>query len=393
MVKFLRKFFWEKIGKRLNDYHFGILTGSPCRFMQAVGYSLKNQHPVKLKKRICIALGLFSLFLSANSYSQMITGIWKGKINRQKVEVKIIQKGDSLTGTSYYYESAGNYRRYSIKGYFDANTNEAVWWDDQLLVEKSGRFSSGKPGKMPLLSRADFNCPGGAKMMLDGKASKLEDETDIKGEVHLDKTNQPVFEDEWDYVIDNYTFGANDPDIIDSIALVAKQPPPVIINTEPAGKPVTISPAPPIAEKTLPEKKEPLKEKPVIADSKPLAPPTIEEKFVARQKTFIKEIPLTGDSVELKFYDNAEIDGDSISLFLNDKLLQQHIRLTANAYIIKLAVKELQLTNELVMVAENLGAIPPNTAYLVAIINGERYDAYLASTEGSSAMIKFTRKE
>ena len=67
--------------------------------------------------------------------------VWKGKINRQKAEVKIIQNGDSLTGTSYYYESANNYRRYSIKGYFDATTNEAVWWDDQLIEEKSGRFN------------------------------------------------------------------------------------------------------------------------------------------------------------------------------------------------------------------------------------------------------------
>src|SRR5688572_15572585 len=72
---------------------------------------------------------------------QMITGSWKGKINRQKVEVKIIQNGDSLTGTSYYFESPGNYRRYSIKGYFDPLTNSAVWWDDRLLEEKSGRFS------------------------------------------------------------------------------------------------------------------------------------------------------------------------------------------------------------------------------------------------------------
>ena len=86
----------------------------------------------------------------------MITGVWKGKINRQKVELKIIQNGDSLTGTSYYYESANNYRRYSIRGYFDAGSNEAVWWDDQLLEEKSTKFSISSPGKVPMLSRADF---------------------------------------------------------------------------------------------------------------------------------------------------------------------------------------------------------------------------------------------
>jgi hypothetical protein len=354
---------------------------------------IKKSCTLKQEKCICIAFGLLSLLLSADSYSQMITGTWKGRINRQKVEVKIIQKGDSLTGTSYYYESAGNYRRYSIIGFFDARTNEAVWWDDQLLEEKSNRFSINTPGKMPLLSRADFNCPGGGKMMLDGKVFKPDDETDSKGEVHLDKISQPLFEDEWDFVIENYTVGANDPDVIDSVALIAKLPGPVITTAETVEKLVTITPVPTSQERTLTEKKEPVPENPVIAGSKPLAPPAIEEKFNSRLKTFIKDIPLAGDSVELKFYDNAEIDGDSISLFLNGKLLQQHIRLTANAYIIKLSVKELQLTNELVMVAENLGSIPPNTAYMVAIINEERYDAYLASTEGSSAMIRFTKKE
>ena len=99
----------------------------------------------------------------------MITGVWKGKIGKQKAEVKIIQKGDSLTGTSYYYESVGNYRRYSIKGYFDQENSSAVWWDDQLIEEKSARFNLGL-GKVAFLSRADFNCPGGGEMMLDGNA-------------------------------------------------------------------------------------------------------------------------------------------------------------------------------------------------------------------------------
>jgi hypothetical protein len=110
-----------------------------------------------LKAALLSFFSLLTLLVSTTSSAQMITGVWKGKINKQKVEVKIIQNGDSLTGTSYYYESAANYRRYSIKGYFDANTNEAVWWDDQLIEEKSGRFNISTPGKMPLLSRAHYN--------------------------------------------------------------------------------------------------------------------------------------------------------------------------------------------------------------------------------------------
>jgi hypothetical protein len=323
----------------------------------------------------------------------MITGIWKGRINRQKVEIKIIQKGDSLTGTSYYYESANNYRRYSIKGYFDEATNAAVWWDDRLLAEKSGRLSINLPGKIPMLSRADFNCPGNGKMMLDGKVARKDEETSVKGEVHLDKTNRTDFEDEWDYVIENYTVGANAPRIIDSIGAIALVPVPDENSQQGSGDEnivMLFAPPPP---KTV-EKPVPVTDKPTPAEKTavPVKTPTIEEKFVVRQKVFIKEIPVKGDSIELRFYDNAEIDGDSISLFLNGKLLFQHIRLTGNAHIVRLAVSELQEVNELTMVAENLGAIPPNTSYMVAMVNGVRHDAYLASSEGSSAMIKLVKK-
>lgn len=350
-----------------------------------------------------IKKALFLAFLLAIScfytHAQSITGVWKGKINRQKVELKIIQKGDSLTGTSYYYESANNYRRYSIKGYFDQHTNSAVWWDDRLIEERSGRLSISSPGKIPMLSTADFNCPGGGKMMLDGKAEKKEDRGKPAGDVDLDKTTSSSFEDEWDFVIDNYFVGANDPEIIDSIDLLTKTQPAVtpvpdpIVTTEP--KTVTVVEK----EKNLQPVERPVqqaektKELPVATIPAPVKAPTIKEKFFSREKVFIKEIPVTGDSIEIRFYDNAEIDGDSISLFLNNELLFQHIRLTGSAYSIKLAVNELKEANELTMVAENLGAIPPNTSYMVAIINGQRFEAFLSSTEGSSAMIRLTKKQ
>ncbi len=324
----------------------------------------------------------------------MITGVWKGKINKQKVEVKIIQNGDSLTGTSYYYESPTYYRRYSIRGYFNQQTNEAVWWDEQLLEEKTGKLSLSAPGKNPMLSSADFNCPGGGKMMLDGKAGR-KDQSNPNGEVHLDKVPGPSFEDEWDFIIDNYTTGANDPELIDSIGLIAHQTPvaapPQVEENIPvlAAPPVTRPVEQPKTKVELP-KEEP---KPVVKVTEPVKPLTIEEKFVTRKKVLTKEIPVTGDSIELRFYDNAEIDGDSISLFLNDRLIFSHIRLTGNAYSIKLPVAELQESNELIMVAENLGSIPPNTSYMVAMVGEQRYEARLESTEGSSAMVRFVKQK
>ena len=340
---------------------------------------------------------LFSLSFS-NINAQMITGVWHGKIDNQKVEVKMILTGDSITGTSYYYESASRYRRYIIKGYVDETDNSVVWWDDELIEDKTkglNLFSRKKRGE----SKADFNCPGPGVMMLDGKMYAADNQTRPQGDVHLDKTETVIFKDEWDFIIKNYTLGANEPDIIDSVGLIAQQPtdtkpdtiaaekiktapPPVVLNQEPVRK-------------DSPDVKSEIVGVPVTRQETKMetkiAAPTIEQKFASREKVFQKQIPLSGDSIELQFYDNAEIDGDSISLFLNGKMIFEHVRLTDKPYVVKLSVNDMQESNELIMVAENLGAIPPNTSYMVALVGDKRYDAQLASTENSSAMIKLSK--
>jgi hypothetical protein len=307
------------------------------------------------------------LFITGSLQAQQITGVWQGRIARKKVELKIIQKGDSLTGTAYYYESPQRYYQYAIKGYFDARDNSVVWWDDVLLQQKGVSLLRKTDA---LLSVADFNCPGGGRMFLEGAAKEKDAPDEPKGPVALTKVQTPLFPDVWDYVIDNYTLGTNDPDVIDSIAFVAFRPD---VKT-------------PVAE---PVKREPPVRMPPVAT----VPRTIEEKFKAREKIFTTEIPVTGDSIELRFYDNAQVDGDSISLFLNNQLLFDHIRLTEQAYTIKLPTTAFADTAELVMVAENLGSIPPNTSYMVALCGGQRYEARLASTEKSSAYIRLRKTQ
>ncbi len=340
-----------------------------------------------------ISLLFFICSFTTSSSAQMITGVWKGKINKKKAEVKLIQKGDSLVGTCYYYESETNYRRYSIRGYINPDTHEGIWWDDQLLEEKTGKFSLNTPGKIPYLSSADFNCPGSDKMLLEGDAALKTKRESIQGPVLLEKTNETLFPDEWDFIIENYTAGANDPYYIDSVSSIASTP--VIVPVEKTTQ----------QKENIPENKESVKMNDRInADPINVIPAqkteqkqltvkkTIEEEFKIREKIIATDIPITGDSIELSFYDNAEIDGDSISLFLNNKLIFQHIRLTAAAYTIKLPVNELNENNELVMVAENLGSIPPNTSYMLAIVDNKRYEAMLKSTEESSAVIRLTKR-
>jgi hypothetical protein len=344
-------------------------------------------NPVKttnLFKRPLFLLFSCIAFFAANA--QMITGVWHGKINRQNTEVKIIKNGDSITGTSYYYSSAKSYRRYTIKGYFDERSNQAIWWDDQLVEEKDGGLF-GAPGKVPLASRADFNCPGGGVMKLDGSSTE-KDREDGEGPVHLQKIyNGPTFTDEWDYVIDNYTTGTNDPYVIDSISKLPFYTKEIVVSF-PTAKPkkpgMVMIPQQTESKKTVvPEREE-------VAI---VTPKTIEQKFISRTKKVFTTIPVEGDSVSLSFYDNAIVDGDSISLFLDGKMLFSHIKLADKPYVVKIAVSDLGDASELIMVAENLGTIPPNTSYMVANVGNKRYTANLSSTEETSAVIKLKKNK
>jgi hypothetical protein len=325
---------------------------------------MHHSRPYFYNPIVVLALLLFSSIVAT---AQQITGVWNGRIDGRKVELKIIQKGDSLTGTAYYFEAPQRYRQYCIRGYFDAIDNSVVWWDEALLQQKGLALLRGEEA---FLSVADFNCPGGGRMFLDGAATEKAAPDVTKGAVHLTKTGQPLFPDVWDYVIDNYMQGTSDPEVIDSIALIAFAP------VEKPAAPAIKTAAPP--ELGMP---------PVSV----AAPRTIEQKFRERQKTFTMEIPVAGDSIELRFYDNAQVDGDSISLFLNNQMFFQHVRLTEQAYTIKIPTTAFDDTAELVMVAENLGSIPPNTSFMVALSGGQRYEARLASTENSSAYIRLKK--
>ncbi|MDO9376224.1 MAG: hypothetical protein Q7T76_17505 [Ferruginibacter sp.] len=350
----------------------------------------------------------FIFFVCSATNAQPITGVWKGKIDRKTVELKIIKNGDSLTGTSYYYESANAYRRYSIKGYFDDRDNSVVWWDDQLIEAKNSNRIFAAKSPIPYLSSADFNCPGGTKMYLTGKTVLKENEEVQRGPVDLEKMDTHTFNDEWDYVIENYTYGANDPELVDSIGKLARPnsspliiagvdharrkslPPPIFL--PPAASPTEEIKTAPVVEPII----EPVVEKvvtPTIETVVQKVPLNNEEKFFTRRRQVIQEIQISGDSLELTFYDNAEVDGDSIAIFLNDQLLYEHVRLSDKPYTLKLPVETLKQSNELVMVAENLGSIPPNTSLMVAMIDGRRYETRLESTEQSSAVIRFVRNK
>ena len=102
----------------------------------------------------------------------------------------------------------------------------------------------------------------------------------------------------------------------------------------------------------------------------------------------IKEIKVDTGIIRLDFYDNAQIDGDSISVLLNNKPRVTDQRLAAKPITVEIKIDLTHTEQEITMVALNQGEIPPNTALLIITAGKKRYQLYLASTDKKNAQVR-----
>ncbi|MBA2744587.1 MAG: hypothetical protein H0U44_00030 [Flavisolibacter sp.] len=125
------------------------------------------------------------------------------------------------------------------------------------------------------------------------------------------------------------------------------------------------------------------------AASKELKPAEI----IPVDKRIKKELAIfevTGDSLQLSFYDNGVIDGDSVSVYINGEKIIDAARLTAIAIRKNIVVQ--QDAFEIVLVAENLGSIPPNTGLLMIRDGDKIYQLHFAADLKTNASIRIIRK-
>ena len=163
------------------------------------------------------------MFLSVcnTTYTQQVSGYWQGRLGNHflglKVDLKLILTGDSIVGTCYYYTSKNSYVQYSVKGTFNPKTNAVVWYDDKLLKTKNATTLLKVKQNGPMISEVNYNCPGGGKMTLNGKATDAAKKNKNETTINLTKTDKPTFDDDWNVVLDNWTQGGNNPELILSI--------------------------------------------------------------------------------------------------------------------------------------------------------------------------------
>jgi hypothetical protein len=119
----------------------------------------------------------------------------------------------------------------------------------------------------------------------------------------------------------------------------------------------------------------------------------IDAEYKERENVVSKEITVASDSLKVDFFDNGEIDGDSISIFYNDKLIAFNRILSTKAVHFTVALDSTREINEITMFADNLGSIPPNTALMVVTDGKKRYEIPMASNLQQNATLKIRRKK
>jgi hypothetical protein len=115
--------------------------------------------------------------------------------------------------------------------------------------------------------------------------------------------------------------------------------------------------------------------------------------FEKRRTDIVKTIDIEEPTFHLDFYDNGEIDGDSITVFYNGKVVLSHQRLSDKPVSLTLTLDKHAPENIVTMYADNLGTIPPNTALMIVTDGGKRYEVRMESDYGKSGSVIFKAKE
>lgn len=337
-------------------------------------------------------------------FSQDLTGIWKGYFMSEsgqfyKLEFQLSHnKSYAASGVSYSYLDVRFYGKATMTGSYVKNTKTlkikeirtvevksvlggmTCIMNYTLTYSKSGNeeFLEGTylgRNEKPLSVDTSFwgDCGGGRVSLRRVVSSDFYLEPFLRKSTPKTPATQPPV-----------TTKVNPP--------VVKKPPVV---TKPASKPVV----------KIPAAKPPAVTKPVTVApkidtvAKIVAPPVVKKPVPENTPTpsvlknraneLVKILTVNNENVTVKLYDNGEIDDDTISVYMDKKLVLASKRLTASPLIVNLKMDEDNSEHELVMVAENLGRIPPNTSLMIVESGEQRFDVRITSTEQKNAVVRF----
>lgn len=377
-------------------------------------------------------IGILFCF-SAALRAQDITGIWRGYfysgygIYKQqfKYEVQINQlsgKGgpggaNAIKGVTYSYRLASFYGKARLVGIYNKQTKEITLKEDTLLEVK--------------MDGAGFSClmtcyleyhKMGNQEVLEGSFSSVITKSGAdcgSGTVYLERVVESDFKKE-DFLLKKKSVQPVQRPLVkkplaaktDSSATAKRiTPPPTqqkpvqlpkkdqpVVKQPTTKKPNTITKNTP--KKSVPP---PVKHDSDVVKTSPVTPPAViapptenpvkkpalpvPDVIKERDNPLVRTIVTNSPDILIELYDNGEIDGDTITVFHNNEVVAFKKGLSAKPITINLKATADDAHHEFVMVANNLGAIPPNTALMVVKTGGKRYELFIASNEEKNAKV------
>jgi hypothetical protein len=385
----------------------------------------------KLSRYFLMAL-MWTTLYSNHTSAQQLTGIWKGYFisddgNYYKLEFQVAQNGSyGVTGVSYSYLDVRFYGKASMTGSFIKSSSSF-----RIREIKTVEVKSSLGGATCIMNYNFTYSKSGKEEFLEGTyLGKFETKTPAKtgewgdcggGKVYLRKVTTTDF-----YIEPFLRNKINSKPVLINASPVRKdtakskntptdnkKPPVVIKKTTVVSKPVATN-------KNIPK---PVVTKPITSTTKPVIKPNNQpivkikpdsvkpklnipviintpnnlvprpEVLKNRTNELVKVLTVSSPSVTVKLYDNGEIDDDTISVYHNNEKVISSKRLNASPLTIKLDLGNENTEHELVMVAENLGRIPPNTSLMIVEAGGQRFEVRITSTEQKNAVVKFVYRK
>ena len=109
--------------------------------------------------------------------------------------------------------------------------------------------------------------------------------------------------------------------------------------------------------------------------------------LVGRENKLVKKIITSSSKISIDLYDNGTIDNDTIMVFDNTDLIVDKKRLSYKAIHLDFEFSELNNVHEVIIVAHNMGTVPPNTALLVLKDGSKRQEYFITSTDKMNAKL------
>jgi hypothetical protein len=320
------------------------------------------------------------LLLTTTLQAQKLTGIWRGYFSAAsgiftedigeemyKYEVQIDQQTDnSIKGVTYSYKSTVFYGKSSMQGIYTASSKNLLLKELKLLELRIGGNSE------PCLMTCYLDYVKIGKLeVLQGTfiSTNAKNKKDCgSGKVYLERVLKSDFE------LEDF--------------LLHPKPAAPITQQKPVIKPSNTDTDIVNRNKDTDTEKSTSNVKTAVPEIKKSVATVVTPKVLVQRENFlIKRIITSEPNIKVELFDNGTIDNDTISLYHNNEQVIKKGKLNYQPLTYSFNCGSEPINHELILVAENLGEIPPNTAIMVVTIGKKRQEIFLTSDEKKNAKI------